>query len=602
MKTTSLEHNYASLIAEVFIKPIRSVLIIDDQYPTIAEQLSDQSIENGKSEEKGSKSEKTWRAQPDRISTIIDHFRERRWLVDIHDGKIPKGKDWQDTLGHLHQSDLLILDYQLDGNLNGGEKCIRAIAHVASNDQFNLIVVHTDSPDINTVFNDVLISLLPPCQAFENLKSKTENAVSDWEEHDDEIAKKLSDSIDDELYLDARIDFGEVAKEINKVKGSRFGEFLSLFEAKPESVILDKISLLRWLLGKHQQAISPKLNQQPGALSPTWCGGSTNENWIRTDKLFVTVSSKNEAKDLPETLHQALINWAPKPPRLVLAKLRSELEATGVAAEDVFLNNTSLQVAWYDELLKSAPEESTSRIQNTIRNYWNGISEELEKQIVTFTKALLQNPDDATLEPAEILKKHFGEITSTASTLRLNAYNCSTSPKGHHLTPGHIIERKGTFWICLSPSCDLVPGQKDGGRFGRLKSAMPFKAVQLYRRGTASDGLPHVNDNCQIFIELDKNIVAFSFLPLTGKDAEETPGAPNPTWDELYAKNNGRIPQNGSMILEIGQLEWNDDTEDHIAPSWEAGTIVGQLRYEYAINLMQRLGYTLSRVGLDFVR
>jgi hypothetical protein len=29
-------------------------------------------------------------------------------------------------------------------------------------------------------------------------------------------------------------------------------------------------------------------------------------------------------------------------------------------------------------------------------------------------------------------------------------------------------------------------------------------------------------------------------------------------------------------------------------------TVVAQLRYEYALNLLQRLGTTLSRVGLDF--
>lgn len=31
------------------------------------------------------------------------------------------------------------------------------------------------------------------------------------------------------------------------------------------------------------------------------------------------------------------------------------------------------------------------------------------------------------------------------------------------------------------------------------------------------------------------------------------------------------------------------------------GTIVGQLRYEYAINLVQALGANFTRIGLDFL-
>ncbi|MGJ8673910.1 response regulator receiver domain [Rubritalea sp.] len=596
METSSQQKPYSDFINEVFITPIRSVLIIDDQYPTLEEQLNSHL---DPAENKNSPT-KNWRKQSRDISEIIQHFRKRKWLIDIHDGSNLVDPDWKDVCGHLHQSDLLILDYQLDGNHSGGDKCIKVIRHLSENEQFNLTVVHTEHESTTEVFNNILLSLLVPCPLLAKTNAKLQQNIENWELEDPLIVGKLVESIDDSIYIEFRDKKRKLMSEFNTHEGGQFSQLSTLFDNKPTTLKINKTSLLLWVLRQYEVKIANKFSTAVDSSIPTWQRDGDEINWIRTDKLFVTVNSKRVTKDLPDALLKALILWAPNPPRLVLSKLRSQLASMGVAAEDSFLGNTELQLAWYHKLLESSSDARRSRIQETIINYWNGISHGLEGNLIEFTTELLSNIDDASLDSTTTVERHFSTSPSQMATLQLNAHNCSTKPTGFHLAPGHIIKRKDTFWLCLSPSCDLVPGQKEGGRFGRLKSAIPFKAVQLTKWANPVDALSKVNDNCQIFIELDNKIIAFRYLPAAKENSQEDSIAPNPAWDELYAKNKGKFPTDGSMVLELGQLEWNDKGEGNVSAIWEQGIVVGQLRYEYAINLMQRLGYTLSRVGLDF--
>ena len=127
--------HYADFVAEAYIEPIRSVVIIDDDYPTYDEVLSAEIKDDAVPESKA------WRRNPERIRKVIRRFRERTppLLVDIHDGKnVDSDRDAALT-SHLHQSDLLVLDYQLDpARENDGTLAIDILRQLISNDHFNL--------------------------------------------------------------------------------------------------------------------------------------------------------------------------------------------------------------------------------------------------------------------------------------------------------------------------------------------------------------------------------------------------------------------------------------------------------------------------------
>jgi hypothetical protein len=68
-----------------------------------------------------------------------------------------------------------------------------------------------------------------------------------------------------------------------------------------------------------------------------------------------------------------------------------------------------------------------------------------------------------------------------------------------------------------------------------------------------------------------------------------------PHWFPLYAANLGVLEKD--MSFKVSKIEMG--SAKLVTRKYRA-QIVGQLRYEYAINLMQALGSNFTRVGLDF--
>jgi hypothetical protein len=68
-----------------------------------------------------------------------------------------------------------------------------------------------------------------------------------------------------------------------------------------------------------------------------------------------------------------------------------------------------------------------------------------------------------------------------------------------------------------------------------------------------------------------------------------------PHWFPLYAANFGVLEKD--MSFNVSKIEMG--SAKLVTKKYRA-QIVGQLRYEYAINLMQSLASNFTRVGLDF--
>jgi hypothetical protein len=145
------------------------------------------------------------------------------------------------------------------------------------------------------------------------------------------------------------------------------------------------------------------------------------------------------------------------------------------------------------------------------------------------------------------------------------------------------------YWICLSPACDLVPGQKERGLMGRLKDSMPFTAVQL-EQTTIKNAIKNVNHNIFLFLEIDNEICAFTFHP-------EGNLKTNPAWEQMIAEKKGIFEIEGKE-LQIWRPGGN--SQEGITMEKHTARVVAQLQYEYALNLLQRLGAIMTRVGLNF--
>jgi len=583
-------HVYGELIREVFIKPIRTVMVVDDQFPTLEDCLQEvEGLDVRKAVNKKL------------VQGILDVCRDtdHSWLVDVHDGSSQSGNEVA-IASHLQHSDLMILDYHLDRLSDKGDKAIQILKELAKNAHLNLVIVYTAAGDgvggdINKTVWEIALGLTCKDTKLEWIGqglTAFEKKLDQWGDFVPNILNRLVEEIDLTTFLRIRwADDRSIRKEVVK---DEFQGFKALVEsASDHGLEIDAPQALKWALHKAQQNWSESLSSSD--LGKVTVGISDDgKNWIRTNGLFVTVISKlNAPKELPSMLSTALEYWDPLPQRLILSKIRAELDATGAMAEDEILSNRYLQAGWLNDFLSDIDGISAGRV--TVDRHWESLGDTIRPKVMEYShqlaKSLSQRTDVGTskfegLIPLDIASNH------SLIGQHANSYACTKRIDGNHLSVGHILDvNRGDpslrYWICLTPACDLVPGQKSESGWGkRLGEWMSFKAVQLFP-ATVKEALENAASSNYLFLEVDGEMKIFCFSPTVSS---------NPKWEQMFAKNEG-VFGDEKRDLTISLLSGE---ADGISAKEVNGRVVAQLRYEYALNLLQRLGINLSRIGLDF--
>jgi CheY-like chemotaxis protein len=154
------------LIREVFIEPIRTVVVVDDEYPTLDSLAAKEAHDKG-----------GWDGRPDDVQRVREILRFARskqapWLVDVHDGK----SEEQGVAPYLHHSDLLVLDYHLNGNDGSGDTAINILRSLARNDHFNLVIIYTKGydGDLDKVVREIALGLTYPDMTLNSSTEETQ--------------------------------------------------------------------------------------------------------------------------------------------------------------------------------------------------------------------------------------------------------------------------------------------------------------------------------------------------------------------------------------------------------------------------------------------
>ncbi|MBW2037968.1 MAG: hypothetical protein JRI41_10955, partial [Deltaproteobacteria bacterium] len=385
------ENAYSDLIKEVYnIDPIRTVIVIDDEYPSldgmIAKELGDVQPWAGD------------KANVRSVKEILDFCRskEKPWLVDVHDGKKVAIDQDASIATYLHHTDLVILDYHLDGDEGSGEKAINILRKLAENDHFNMVVVYTKGygepgGDVDRVVREIALGLSTPEPSLE-LPEETVQALVDgigeWEIEDEEILTKLKSEVTEQTYLTVRSTCGNDFKKAIGFPECR--TILELYKARPKTVKVNPKDLLQWLLNEKEKEIKDQLSSVSlGNVAVSAPGGAVN--WIRTDRLFVSVVSKSkQPQEIPEKLLQALNEWCPRPHRLLMAKMRSLIDERGVVAEAEVLSNNFIQTGWLLDLLDTHNQDQMAAISKTINRHWEALGDVLATDIGEFGGQLIK--------------------------------------------------------------------------------------------------------------------------------------------------------------------------------------------------------------------
>uniref|UniRef100_UPI002A8401EA hypothetical protein n=1 Tax=Enterobacter bugandensis TaxID=881260 RepID=UPI002A8401EA len=388
-------------------------------------------------------------------------------------------------------------------------------------------------------------------------------------------------------------------------------DFYGIYEGRPDNINIQKPLILKWIISKKLEKYADQFNDKTSKFFD-W-GINKNCNWIKTEDLFITVLGKKDTpiSEIPNQLLEALSDSKPHPHKLILSKLRSEIESNGSYAASNILNKRFLQAAWLKELLLNKDDNAIKTAAwQAVTKLWEELAYEIKVGLDQFTINLVQD-----LKKIDSPLDYFIDKSTLADELEqikhANCFSCSKKITSHHLVTGHVLEFKNNHWLCLTPMCDLVPGQKSGDNL------LPVTLVKMYdakvalnntrqymQRELNLDILPPIDDNEAIrqilnystqnnllFIqpELDGKIHILSFT--VGLD-----GKANPKAMDCYVENQGIFTEANTITL-----KYVEPMDNNMKVTSVEAKIVAELRYEYALNLLGRLGVSKSRVGLDFI-
>ncbi|WP_049723266.1 response regulator receiver domain [Gilvimarinus polysaccharolyticus] len=593
--------SFSDLISEAFIDPLRSVLIVDDEYPTWEEILNSyKPKEDVNTELSDRSSRKPWRDNANSLLQIINKFRENKpgLIIDIHDpffGSMETGSELAD---HLHQSDLLILDYNLEGTVPRGLKAREILKSVLTNQHFNLIAIHTGEDDLSEVMSECLMSLLAPCQTHFSDQEKV--AIKEIDEDligidEDKFSPSLvleNFSVIDYLHV-RKIGFVSATREFMSGKWPLSGLSALGREAGLKGGDLKKFFL--WAINNFENTRKDDFCSEE--LSDLSWSFENDAKWLRSSKGFVTFLKKGP-EDLLGQLKLALECWKPTPSRLLSAKYRHELNRIGVDAEDAALSKRHVFSYFYDVLCKEYRENESREIGNAkLREHVSRQSEALsflvEDGVVDYGKKILS----VDAEQGYTFQESYGVDLSKEMLKARSHYNSyvSTLPTKEscsgQLDTGHIFRIDDNWWVCATPICDMQPDRTLVGYKGQSDSVIPFTALKLICWKMGDITREHINSGAYCFVEHDGDVIALGVRDAKG---EAAPSGVKVTWRNFLALNKGKIENNELSVQELVLSDVG------IQPMNKTALIVAKLRYAYALNYIQKVGASVSRIGLEY--
>ncbi|MBM2575369.1 hypothetical protein JQC91_03545 [Jannaschia sp. Os4] len=584
---------YEELISEAFIDPIRSVLIVDDDYPTLREVLLPEE------EQEKRHGHKSWRSETGKadVQAVIDEFRQPdapSYILDVHDATSPGTDEDEEHVGTLQQTDLLVLDYQLDRTRVGdGTMAVRIAREALSNKHFNLILVHTQE-DLDEVFYEFVLGFLQPSFSIEPAPDDaTINLLTDFE---DELASTVTTA----LYAAARRQLLQAPDKFDRVVrtgAGPWGELAKLLDDKgvernawPDAA--------RHVLALFEMS-NPSRFADRGLDVLDWEAEGTK--FVRAARGFLAFKSKRNSGSLLDAVRSALATWEPLPSRLMLTKLRAEMNERGIEVQDDALGRRDVGAVWYLRLLEQEERTLDSLVDSTARKHAEQLLDQLMPAVALFAKRIRNV--DVGRPPGDVIKDRFGLDIENKTALNdakigHNAFVGSKPNRSAHLEIGHVLHVDDEYWVCLTPACDMVPKRQRGDSRDRASGLKRFTAVKLLPR-THDKNLRDAQRGGLVFANIEaRNGTSTRLSFAVAKRAGESP-----TSMMMYVTDDGYLPTQSPVVCELGFLSSTKDRADPL-DSLELvrveAHVCGMLRYEYALEIQSHLTASQSRIGLDF--
>ena len=590
-----VDEAYARAVKETFeTKPLRTVLMIDDEFPSLGDMLA------------GEDDTKKFR-QKDRARTLYDGFRARDMICDVEN----QVEDVRTE--RFRKSDLIILDYNLGPTENDNERALNVLRQLSGSKHFNTVVVYTADPKQDDVWLSVLASLAGDWTGLPG--SLTGDAREHWDRLSDE--EKLPEAVREAVlaYASNR-EFKSIPETVRKAAQKEFTDL--------DVPIAATADMIEAIIHRELARYAGKWSGEPRRRA---VGGTADGvRWVQSHNSFVAILQKRDEQAADPTdpygimacLGKALIAWRPNLIQIIVSEIQNVLELEALATEDAHLSEPETQSAlWYYLLqalgilnldngadvrppLVSLVDKIVDGIRRRLSSDANLI--ELASDALTgelrdkgWTEENWPKPGTAALlTGATALARAGHGVKPNNVMFRLNSFLSTERFRHAHITTGTIFRNadKDTYWIAASPACDLVarrPGAHQIWAHG-IHPLTALVAVRLSPVPSIDKALSAATQADHLFLEIDGGQAAFKIVNPVGQ----------PVYEFLFAGNEGRVELvENRAYFDASRLTPQNEGEAVLAD--ERFEVVDQLKSMNATRILQSAGQHLSRIGLDFV-
>lgn len=602
---------YAEAVKETFrSRALRTVLLIDDQFPTYADVLAGGARLNTFTETA-------------RALRLYRMFKSRHMPCDIENNV---GELTKEDVERIRKSDLIVLDYHLTPGSRDNSKSIQLIRKLSRTKHFNVVVLYTLETDLDGVWRDIAGDLRCGWQQPEDLLDDL--GLAQWEE----LANRgdMPDVVSKELLISYLL--GHAARDW----ANRQGVENDLVEAGVERKYVNPI--IEALI--HQRMCERYADDEEVLATPEkrvfGACEAGRPRWIQSGNCFVALLGKQEfkadehptdAQGILQCLDEALADWRPNLLQVLISEMQNILELEALAtAEFDYLRDPEIQIGLSYQLLRSleadAGPEEVDRLMPPLQAVIDKLVETLRHRLAAdgdlgkLGTTLLAEELRRISWPVQTNDKRargraiFSAATELARTgkkpsvedvfFSLNQF-LSTEPfRRGHLTTGTIFRKAGSeeFWVCAAPGCDMVV-RKPVAQQVWASGIHPIRAmvaVRLHPDNSLDGALGKAEKGRHVFVRVDRKR-AFSVLD---KDIDQ------PVYEFFFPDDAARtsLGEDGKHSFKAFRVEVTTGaSEDSSDPQFGAAeyVIVRQLRPSYASRILQMAGQHLSRIGVDFV-
>ncbi|HVU33517.1 MAG TPA: response regulator receiver domain [Opitutaceae bacterium] len=573
-----------SVLAEkAFIKPVRSVLFVDDQFPTYEELAG---------------AERPKRNEIERAGRLVSSCRIRHYVCDVRNNPDALNNVEMEKIG---VSDLLVIDYHLRGDAGNREDALNFLARLARSPHFNLAVIYTGEKNLTSVRQAVATRIRgkPPL---------ADPGVADLPEVSVDLTAVASN-------LDAYIAGDPCLLGGMKVLFPKDKETVAHLDKRSKWALLRRFfeAFLEEKFGKNADNVPAEL--VPVAMS----AGGESGHWVQGGNLFVVVVPKGQPGDIAnddigallQKLVTAIVDWSPSLIEVMMASAAGSIVRHGLRKSAIDFADEMLcsgLVYWFlagdsaygDVGQVQSDADRRTRIEELHQAIFHLLCAAALEEAANLSEEIIrdklggQNPIEVPAEQRMTLVKDWSKakgIDENKMKLAANAFLCSARFTAKHVTTGTIFQEVGKddYWLCVSAACDMVPRGPSANNQWRA-GLYPYRmmmAARLEKWSSPAGALADAHFGKNIFIKIDQDLIALKFIP---------PGLSEPSVAPMFAENKAMVVEGKFRGILL-----NKSPEDTLVLNGADYRPIAQLKPEYASRLLQQTGHHLSRIGVDFL-